>query len=285
MTGQAMLRGRTAVLATMHGKEQAIAPVFKGALDIHLKVPSSFDSDQFGTFTRDIPRAGSQLESARRKALAAMDLTGCDLGLASEGAFGPHPVMPWVACDREIVLLIDRQHDLELVGEALSAATNYRQTTINSVAEALTFAESVQFPAHGVVVMPEQSPKNNREIYKGIVQERELIAAVEDLLSTHQSIWIETDMRAHLNPSRMAVIREAAEDLVQKIQQTCPECNWPGFQVTRRLPGLPCAGCGSPTTLIYSWVYTCQKCDYQQTVPFPEGLTKADPGQCAYCNP
>jgi peptide subunit release factor 1 (eRF1) len=136
-----------------------------------------------------------------------------------------------------------------------------------------------------VVVMPEQSPKNNREIYKGIVQERELIAAVEDLLSTHQSIWIETDMRAHLNPSRMAVIREAAEDLVQKIQQTCPECNWPGFQVTRRLPGLPCAGCGSPTTLIYSWVYTCQKCDYQQTVPFPEGLTKADPGQCAYCNP
>lgn len=280
-----MLGGRTAVLATMHGKEQAIAPVLKDSLALHLTVPSGFDSDRFGTFTRDIPRAGSQLESARSKALAAMDMTGCDLGLASEGAFGPHPAMPWVACDREIVVLIDRQHNLELVGEALSAATNYRQTTVGSVGEALAFAEAVQFPSHGLVVMPEQNPKDNREICKGIVQEHQLMAAVEHLLKTHPSVWIETDMRAHMNPSRMGVIQSATKDLVQKIQQTCPGCGWPGFQVTRRLPGLPCAGCGAATTLTYSWIYTCQNCDYQQTVPFPEGMTSADPGQCAYCNP
>ena len=111
--------------------------------------------------------------------------------------------MPWVACDREIVVLIDRQHNLELVGEALSAATNYRQTTVGSVGEALAFAEAVQFPSHGLVVMPEQNPKDNREICKGIVQEHQLMAAVEHLLKTHPSVWIETDMRAHMNPSRM----------------------------------------------------------------------------------
>jgi hypothetical protein len=84
----------------MHGKEQAIAPVLKESLDLYIEVPPEFNSDRFGTFTRDIPRAGSQLESARNKALAAMEVTGSDLGLASEGAFGPHPAMPWVACDR-----------------------------------------------------------------------------------------------------------------------------------------------------------------------------------------
>jgi hypothetical protein len=285
MTGQVILQGRTAVLATMHGKEQAIAPVLQDSLDIYTKVPTDFDSDQFGTFTRDIPRPGTQLESARKKALAALKMTGGDLGLASEGAFGPHPAMPWVACDRELVLLIDRQHGLELVGEALSASTNYRQTTISSVTEALTFAADVQFPCHGLVVMPRQTPDHRQDIYKGIVGEDQLIATVEQLLQHYSEVWVETDMRAHMNPSRMAVIREATEDLVQKIQQTCPECGWPGFQVTRRLPGLPCAGCGSPTILTYSWVYGCQKCNHQQTVPFPEGATAADPGQCAYCNP
>ncbi len=285
MTGQAMLQGRTAVLATMHGKEQAIAPILNKSFNIQLKVPPDFDSNQFGTFTRDIPRAGSQLESARKKALAAMKLTGCDLALASEGAFGPHPVMPWVACDRELVLLIDRQHHLELVGEVLSASTNYRQVTIASVTEALSFAAEVQFPSHAVVVMPQQQPNTSRDIHKGIVHEDQLIAIVEGLLQNRPSVWLETDMRAHMNPSRMAVIQAATEDLVQKIQQTCPACNWPGFQVSRRLPGLPCAGCGSPTPLIYSWVYTCQQCKHQQVVHFPEGLTTADPGQCAYCNP
>lgn len=285
MTGSSMLKGRTAVLATMHGKEQAIAPVLKESLDLYIEVPPEFNSDRFGTFTRDIPRAGSQLESARNKALAAMEVTGSDLGLASEGAFGPHPAMPWVACDRELVLLIDRQHDLELVGETLSASTNYRQTKISSVTEALSFAGEVQFPSHGLVVMPQQKPSHGQDIHKGITHQDTLIAVVERLLKQQPTVWIETDMRAHRNPSRMAVIEKAAEDLVQKIQQTCPECHWPGFQVTRRLPGLPCAGCGSPTTLIYSWVYTCQKCDHQQTVHFPEGITHADPGQCGFCNP
>lgn len=285
MAGQALLNGRMAVLATMHGKEQAIAPVMQEALDIQITVPKHFNSDQFGTFTRDISRAGTQLEAARKKALAAMELTGFNLGLASEGAFGPHPAMPWVACDRELVLLIDQHHGLELVGEALSPATNYRQTTISSVAEALDFAAEVGFPSHGLVVMPQPSVDSTPNIHKGITEAAHLIAMVEKLLLHHPTLWLETDMRAHLNPSRMAVISQAAEDLVKKIQQTCPQCQWPGFQVTRRLPGLPCASCGSPTALIYSCTYTCHKCHHQQTIPFPDGTTTANPGQCNYCNP
>jgi hypothetical protein len=285
MAGPALLTGRTAVLATMHGKEQAIAPVMQAELAIQITVPEDFNSDRFGTFTRDIPRPGSQLESARYKALAAMEQTGGDLGIASEGAFGPHPAMPWVACDRELVLLIDTQHQLELVGEALSTATNYRQATIDSVPAALDFAAAVEFPTHALVVMSHPAADDRQQIHKGIQQEHDLITLVTDLLHRHDRVWLETDMRAHLNPSRMAVIQQATVDLVQTIQHTCPRCDWPGFQVVRRLPGLPCSGCGSPTQLSSSWVYGCQNCNYQHNVPYPDGITRADPGQCPFCNP
>ncbi|NJL48611.1 MAG: hypothetical protein HC929_15415, partial [Leptolyngbyaceae cyanobacterium SM2_5_2] len=147
------LMGRRAVLATMHGKERVIGPVV-AALGIQTEVPPGFDSDRYGTFTREISRAGSQLEAARQKALAAMALTGYDLALASEGAFGPDPMIPWVACDRELVLLVDRQSGLELVGEAISTTTNYSQARVTSLTEALQFADSANFPSHALVAMP-----------------------------------------------------------------------------------------------------------------------------------
>jgi DNA-directed RNA polymerase subunit RPC12/RpoP len=284
-TGAALLAGKTAVLATMHRKERAIAPVLTQALDLHITVPAGFNTDQFGTFTRDVARAGSQLEAARQKALAAMEVTGYTVGLASEGAFGPHPAMPWVACDRELVLLIDIQHNLELVGEAISTDTNYRQARITSLAAALDFARSAQFPSHGLVAMADQTPSSTDTIIKGIVSEDQLGQAVEQLLSSHGSIWLETDMRAHMNPSRMATIQQATENLLKKIHQSCPACGWPGYDVARRIPGLPCAGCGLPTTRTQSWVYRCRRCSHEHTVPFPEGITTADPGQCSYCNP
>lgn len=279
------LSGRTAVLATMHGKEQAIAPVLAAALDIHVIVPSGFDTDQFGTFTRDIPRTGSQIDAARQKALAAMALTGGDLALASEGSFGPDPSIPWVPCDLELVILIDRHHDLELVGQAHSTATNYRQATVTSLQAALEFAAAAQFPSHALVARVDPAAKDPETLHKGIAREEHLVAIVNQLLASHGSLWLETDMRAHLNPSRMAVIAQATHHLTKKIQQTCPQCHWPGFDVTRRLPGLPCAQCRLPTALIQTWEYECSRCHHQHRVEFPTGARAADPGQCGFCNP
>jgi len=279
------LKGRTAVLATMHGKEQVISPVLAAALGVQTQVPPGFDSDRYGTFTRDIPRAGSQRDAARQKALAAMELTGCDLGLASEGAFGPDPAIPWVACNRELVLLLDRQSGLELVGEVVSTATNYGQTRVTNLREALQFAASAQFPDHALVAMPTSNPATAAEIYKGITEEAQLQTIVTELLGRHGSLWLETDMRAHLNPSRMVVIEQATHNLVKKFHQTCPQCGWPGFDVVRRLPGLPCADCGLPTALTHQWIYRCAQCHYERQVLYPEGIKVADPGHCGLCNP
>lgn len=276
------LSDSTAILATMHGKEQVIAPVLLAELGLKVQVPEGFNSDAFGTFTREVARAGSQLEAARLKLNAALDLTGASVGLASEGAFGPHPDIPWMACDRELVLLCDRCSGLEIVGEAVSSDTNYRQQTVTSLAAAVEFANQAGFPEHGLVVMsPGEATKAAR--YKGITELDRLTRAVEAVLATAPSAWLETDMRALYNPTRMRLIEQATRSLAQTFHQRCPACSWPGFRVSQQLPGLPCSLCGTPTLLIQSQRYRCQHCGYQQLRPV-DGPA-ADPTYCPYCNP
>ena len=106
--------GRTLVLGTKHEKEKVIAPILERELGVRVVVPDNFETDQFGTFTRETARAGNQLEAARRKVTAAMELLGADLGLASEGSFGPHRDVPFVSQNFELVLLVDKKNDIEM---------------------------------------------------------------------------------------------------------------------------------------------------------------------------
>ncbi|WP_204139045.1 DUF6671 family protein [Halomicronema sp. CCY15110] len=279
--------GRQVVIATMHGKELAIAPPLQSSLGVSTHVPSDFNTDRFGTFTRDVKRPADQLATARLKAQAALALTGGELAIASEGSFGPHPDIPFVPCDRELVLLLDQKHDLEIVGQAISTQTNYRSQTIRSVEEAFAFAQAIGFPEHGLVVMPTAESAPTAAIAKGIVTAAALTAAVETAIAsaTTSTAHIETDMRAHFNPTRMKVIAEATADLVQVINQRCPSCQCPGFHIVRRNPGLPCAWCRTPTLLTLSMTYRCQRCDFDQVATYPDGQQTADPGNCPYCNP
>jgi hypothetical protein len=43
--------------------------------------------------------------------------------------------------------------------------------------------------------------------------------------------YVETDMRAMYNPSRMTVIQNATKKLVEKINSCCPHCNIPGLEL------------------------------------------------------
>jgi hypothetical protein len=277
---------RTALLATMHGKERVIAPVL-AEVGLRVQVPQGLDTDQFGTFTRDRDRPGTQLETARLKAQRAMALTGEDLAISSEGSFGPHPSLPGLACDRELVLLLDRVHDLEIVGEVVVLETNFRHQTIRSVAEAMQFAQQVGFPSHGLMVMAHAAAKLPTQITKGITTEAVLQRTVAEGLAASPtgSLHLETDMRAMMNPTRMAAIAQATHDLLSKLKSLCPQCGMPGFQVVERRIGLPCQLCQLPTGLVRSHLYGCQRCDCRQERLFPEGQQAADPMYCGYCNP
>ena len=282
-----LFAGRVAVLATMHRKEQAIAPVLEGRLGMKVVVPSGLDTDAFGTFSGEIKRPSDQLTTARLKAAAALRHTGETLAIASEGSFGPHPQIPFRSCDRELVLLLDRQHQLEIVGQILSTDTNYRSQSIHSLEEALAFVKTLNFPSHGVVVKAMGDPGADPSMVKGITTPDGLIAAVNQALAhaPDHTARIETDMRALYNPTRMAVIAQATEQLVQVVQQTCPASGCPGFSEVQRFPGLPCGDCGTPTLLTLSVRYRCQRCQFQQSRPVPDAPLTAAPSQCPYCNP
>ncbi|MFB2933932.1 DUF6671 family protein [Aerosakkonemataceae cyanobacterium BLCC-F154] len=278
---------RTAVIATMHKKEAVISPILTRELGVKAIVPSDFDTDRFGTFTREIKRLGTQIEAAKFKAEAALNLTGETLAISSEGTFGPHPFVPYLSCDREIVILIDKQHDLEIIGEEFSTETNHSHQLVKSVEEAFEFAQKVGFPEHGLVVMFAENPKDSSEVIKGINTQEKLEEAVSLFLkkSLNGKVHLETDMRALYNPTRMKNIAKATLNLVEKINSLCPKCDRPGFSITDRRPGLPCSLCHTPTQLTLASIYRCQKCGFQKEMLFPDGIKQADPAQCMYCNP
>jgi predicted nucleic acid-binding Zn-ribbon protein len=97
-------------------------------------------------------------------------------------------------------------------------------------------------------------------------------------------VFLESDLRAHANPTRMEMIRQAAEDLVKKLLSPCPACGAPGFWLVERLSGLPCADCGAPTRETRAEVHGCLKCAHRETRERTD-RQHADPGRCDYCNP
>ena len=74
---ESLFVGRTLVIATQHQKEKVIAPALEAALGVRCIVPDQFDSDRFGTFSGEIPRIKTPLETARDKCIAAMQQSGC----------------------------------------------------------------------------------------------------------------------------------------------------------------------------------------------------------------
>jgi hypothetical protein len=284
MKNQQFFSNRVGILATMHQKEIVIAPLLE-QLAIKVIVPPNLNTDIFGTFTREIERPGTQIEAARLKAEKALALTGETLAIASEGTFCPHPSLPYISSNREIVILLDKENNLEIIGEEFSLETNHNYQLIQNIEEAYNFATKVGFPEHGLIVIS-NSPKDSVEIFKGIITDKQLEEAVNFALknSSNKKVHIETDMRAMYNPTRMRNIEKATRNLLKKINNFCPSCGIPGFEITQRIKGLPCASCHTPTLLTLAVKYQCKKCGFSQEESFPDGKY-ADPGQCMYCNP
>lgn len=270
-------------LLTQHGKEVVIASVLDTALGCRVERVSGYDTDLLGTFTRDIPRAGMQLEAARKKARIGMQLSGLPLGLASEGSFGADPfagMFPW---NVEFLIFIDDERGLEVVGVAQGKA-NFSHLLTADWAVAEAFAKQAGFPEHHLVVRPES--EDDPRIRKGIAAWTELKAAFVSALaeSSNGRVFVEIDVRAHVNPTRMDNIRLAADDLAKKLSSLCPGCGTPGFWIVERVAGLPCEDCGATTREIRAEILGCLKCGHRETRE-QTGRKYADPGRCDYCNP
>ncbi|WP_426000678.1 DUF6671 family protein [Caulobacter sp. DWR1-3-2b1] len=276
-----------AVLTTMHCKERVIGPVLEQGLGLRVALAIGLDTDRFGTFSRDIERTGSQLDAARAKIATGFEYAPyARVGIASEGSFGPHPYIPFLALGRELVVLIDRERGLELTGHFASPETNYGHAIVSDLEAAIAFAARSKFPEHGLVVMGcvDEKPAPGLALIKDVDDPATLERVIGQVLAKCGAAFVEADMRAHRNPTRMRAIETAASDLVRRFRSQCPACAHPGFDVTERIPGLPCECCGEPTHVIRAEALTCQACDYRQERPATSAVT-ADPGRCGSCNP
>lgn len=276
-------RGRTAALLTQHGKERMVGPVLRSALGCRVQHVSGYDTDLLGTFTREIPRAGTQVEAARRKARIGMTLSGLPLGLASEGSFGPDPMMGMFPWNVEYLIWIDDEQALEVVGRAQGQA-HFGHLLTGDWTEAESFARRWEFPAHQLVIRPDA--EDDPRLRKGISSWPELESAfmTARLESVKGQVFLETDVRAHANPTRQRTIRAAAEDLAARLHSGCPACGAPGFWPVDRVPGLPCADCGAPTREAQADILACVKCTHRGTRERTD-QQYADPARCDYCNP
>jgi hypothetical protein len=275
--------GQAIAFLTQHGKEALLGPLFSEKLACTLVRATGFDTDQLGTFTRDVPRPGTQLAAARFKANKGMELTGLSMGIGSEGAFGADPVggiMPW---NTEVIVWVDATLGIEIVGIAQGPGGGL-QRFIRTEDELHQFAVDANFPSHGLVLRPDR--EDDPRIHKGFADWPALLAGFNELLaqSATARIFAEVDQRAHMNPSRQRMIVQAAEDLIAKIASTCPSCDTPGFWLKERVSGLPCGLCHQPTRLPLAFIWRCDVCTHADERREPPEKT-ADPSRCDYCNP
>ena len=305
--GPSSYRNLQIALGTMHAKERAIAKPFERLLGSQLVVPRDFDTDAFGTFTGEIERTGTMRDAARAKARLAMTRSGLHVGLASEGSYGPHPYLPFIPGGTELVMFIDAERGLEIIASIVVGRTNYGSHICAAGDDLERTLRRMRFPSHAVTVRPHEardgqgipgqsSTRLGSELtvrgfaplfFKGLQDRKTVFRAVEACASASvdgKALLI-PDMRAHLNPTRMGMIRVTATKLAKRIASLCPCCGTPGFGIVDVARGLPCSGCGKPTQLAVAEIHRCTKCGYQKRKPIWRNRDRADPGQCEYCNP
>jgi hypothetical protein len=275
-------RDQQVALLTQHGKEGVIVPVLAKLLGCRVGKVEGFDTDLLGTFTRDIAREGSQLDAARKKARIGMELSGLSIGIASEGSFGTDPftgILPW---NRELLIWIDDRLGIEIIATS-AGKTNCSHRLVVSWEEAEDFARSAGFPEHHLVVR--LADENHPELRKGLADWASLKDAVCWALDFAPNLraFVETDMRAFANPTRLENIRLAAEDLARRLISQCPACSAPGFALAGQVQGLPCEDCGIPTNEVKADIHCCVRCEHQMLVERERKYASAR--YCYYCNP
>ncbi len=269
-------------LLTRHGKEKIFAPLLETQLGASLLLTENFDTDLLGTFSGEVERELSPLDCALKKAQLACELTGLNLGLGSEGSFSPSHY-GFGTANHELIACINRQAGWSVVGHYYGFS-RVRSQTLNSMAELYRFVE--QTPAGQGLLL--RSPAG---VAKGLYGLDAIESHLKDWFGNYallgsafaQELVISDDLRAHHCPERREHIRRAMENLIERLQLACPQCDTPGFWPDHAHPGLPCRACGSPTHSIKARTARCGHCQFEQTYPVAE--PEADPSLCPHCNP
>ena len=282
--------GAAVALATKHQKQDAIAPALEAVPGLRVVVAQGLDTDALGTFTGEIPRPGTPSQTALTKARLGMRALGVARGVASEGSFGPHPELGFVAVGVELLAFIDDELGIELVERRICEQTNFAHLETGALdVRTDSFLERVGFPAHALIVRANRPQGDDAPgpLYKGVSDLAVLRRAIAQCAaaSSDGQARLETDMRAHKNPTRMGEIALLAAALGRRLAQTCVACGAPGFGLVGVERGLRCCLCARPTELVACELDGCARCGHSERRPQSDGLGCADPACCEHCNP
>lgn len=263
-------------LVTLHGKESLIAPTLAERWQARLSLSTAFDTDSLGTFSGEVERRLSPLECGLHKARLAVELTGAEFGLGSEGSFGPGPWGLGII-NQELVACVPEKGDWTVVGcHAIPVAAD--ECRYGDVEHRERFWRNLP-EGQGVILVAGEN------IVKGV--------QTQDEAMVHLTQWfgkkvpydarIVYDLRAHQSPVRRATLARAVANLVDRLDSHCDRCGRPGFWPDHREPGLPCADCGCPTNGLRARVARCEACGHQHRAIVE--VVYADPATCPRCNP
>lgn len=275
--------GRSAVLATKHDKLPLVVPPL-AAVGVEVTAVA-VDTDQLGTFTGEIPRPGPPLDTAIAKARLGMAAAGTSLGLASEGSIGPHPASPLLVADVEVVVLVDADRDVVVWATATGIDIRATAQVLEPGQDLAGLAGRFDLPGHAVIVRPNQGPPS--PVVKGLRALADIDAAVATCAaaSPDGQARVETDLRAHVCPSRRPVIRLAAERLASRLAARCPACASPGWGPVDAVTGVPCDWCATPVDDLRAEIDGCPACGHRAERAVVAPGATADPGRCPRCNP
>jgi hypothetical protein len=271
----------------MHHKERAIGPVLLNQCGLKITVPNGLDTDALGTFSGEIPRAGTMREAAIAKARLAMAATGLPLGLASEGSYGPHPQIPWFPAGIELMLLVDDTRGIVVTEQLIDDTPTFSHIATPSLQDITDYLGCIDFPRTAVIVKPNSAPAGTTTLFKGMVDKGALEDAIRHCatVSDDAKALVQTDMRAHMNARRMEMLSKLANRLAVRLNSCCPSCHTPGFGVVGPGAGLPCEWCGEATVITDGGIFGCVRCQHTEHVPRDDGRKEADPAYCPHCNP
>ena len=257
--------------------------MIKNYLGTEIVLFDGYDTDELGTFTREKKRNQSQLETARLKAKKAIEISGYQIGIGSEGSFTTDPYMGIIPWNIEMIVLYDNKNKIEIVGTEQRPYKSL-QKSITTKEELISLAEDIDFPKNNLILRPNN--ENDSIIKKDFLSLDDLFKEFDLLIkkSITGKVFVENDHRAHRSVSRMEAIRYATIDLIIKCHSFCPECNAPGFSVSRGEGSLPCKYCGEESETFKYIVYKCNKCSFEKRIERTD-ITNVDPQYCNYCNP
>jgi hypothetical protein len=278
-------RNTLIVFATKHAKSQAAREVFTRILNTTIQ-ELEVDTDLMGTFSGEIERTGSMQDALRGKVRLARNATDSRLILVSEGSFGSAGGFGLAAHGLEMLMLHDSVTGVEIFEQYVSWNTNYATAKLTTIDELASFLKRISFDTHALVLYPDGIPPS-QTVYKGILTEGDAISAfsVCKELSPTLSVMAMSDMRAHLNPTRMSAVSACCELLANRLAAECAKCGSGGFGMIATVPGLPCQACGMPTQRARAEKHACAVCGFTAEHPRADGAKEAAPYECEFCNP